>query len=145
MHGPIYVFIFGMIFFGIGGGLTLRQFTFMLQGIEVQGEVTGHTMGNCDEDGCSYKSVVAFETLDGKPISYTSTFSSSPPAHDAGERVTIFYSPENPQKAIIKGEGKWFRIIFMGVGGIIILFGFSFFVSNLSNASIHEENVIKVG
>ena len=145
MHGPIYILIFGMIFFGIGGGLTIKQFTFMLNGIEVQGEVTGHTLGNCDDDGCTYKSAVSFETLDGKPISYTTTISSSPPAYDAGERVTVFYLPENPQKAVIKGEGKWFRYVFMSVGGAIILFGFSLFVSNLSSASLHEKNVIKVG
>lgn len=139
MRGPIYVIIFGMIFFGIGGVLTYRQYAFKQQAIQVQGEVTGHTMGSCDEDGCSYKSVVSFETRDGKSISYTSTYSSSPPAYDVGETVTVFYSPENPEKAIIKGEGIVFRIIFMSVGGIIILFGLGFFALNLRNSFLTEK------
>lgn len=134
MHGPIYVVLFGMIFFGIGGGLTYRQYTFEQQGIQVLGEVTGHTMGNCDDDGCSYKSVVSFKTQDEKSISFPSNYSSSPPAYDVGETVTVFYSPENPEKAIIKGEGKVFRIVFMSVGGVIILFGLSLFTSNVKKS-----------
>jgi hypothetical protein len=139
MHGPIYVFIFGMIFFGIGGGLTYRQIAFKQQAIPVQGEVTGHTMGNCDDDGCSYKSVVSFESLDGKSESYTTTFSSNPPAYDVGETVTVFYSPENPEKAVIDGEGKVFRIIFMSIGGVIILSGIGFFATNIKNSFLTEE------
>jgi len=41
MSGPIYVILFGLIFFGIGGGLTYRQYTFEQQAIPVQGKVTG--------------------------------------------------------------------------------------------------------
>ena len=139
MHGPIYVVIFGLIFFGIGGGLTYKQYAFKQQAAQAQGEVTGHTMGGCDDDGCSYKSVVGFQTQDGKSASYTTTFSSSPPAYDVGETVTVFYSPENPEKAIIKGEGIVFRIIFMSVGGVIILFGLGFFVSNVRDSILTEE------
>jgi hypothetical protein len=138
MHGPIYVVLFGMIFFGIGGGLTYRQYTYEQQGIQVQGEITGHTMGNCDEDGCSYKSVVSFKTQRGKSISFATTYSSSPPAYDVGDTVTVFYSPENPEKAIIKGEGLVLRIVFMSVGGVIILFGLSLFASNLRKSSLTE-------
>mgnify|MGYP006910699557 CR=1 FL=1 len=45
MHGPIYVIIFGTIFFGIGGGLTYRQYAFTQQTTQAQGEVTGYTHG----------------------------------------------------------------------------------------------------
>ena len=138
MRGPIYVILFGLIFFGIGGGLTYRQYMFEQQAIPVQGKVTGHTM-DCDDEGCSYKSVVSFITQDGKSISYTSTYSSNPPAHDVGEVVTIFYAPNNPNDAAITGEGIVFRIIFMGVGGIIILFGLGFFASNVKNSYLTEE------
>jgi len=139
MHGPIYVIIFGMIFFGIGGGLTYQQYAFTQQAAQAQGEVTGYTMGNCDEDGCSYKPVVSFETQDGKSISYTSAYSSSPPAYDVGETVTVFYLLENPGNAIIDGEGKVFRIIFMSVGGVIILFGLIFFTANIRHSFLTEE------
>lgn len=138
MHGPIYVILFGMIFFGIGGGLTYRQYTLEQQGIQVQGEVTGHTIGNCDDDGCSYKSVVSFKTQNGKSISFSTTYSSNPPAYDVGETVTVFYPPENPEKATIKGEGKVLRIVFMSFGGVVIFFGLSLFSLNLRNSSSTE-------
>jgi len=139
MGGPIYVNLFGLIFFSVGGGLTIKQYAFKQQAIAVSGKVTGHTMGSCDEDGCSYRSVAKFQTQEGKLITYTSTYSSSPPAYDVGEQVTVFYSPENPQKAVIEGEGQLFRIIFMGVGGVIIIFGLVFFASNLKTRILTEE------
>ncbi len=138
MHGPIYVILFGMIFFGIGGGLTYRQYTLEQQGIQVQGEVTGHTIGNCDDDGCSYKSVVSFKTQNGKSISFSTTYSSNPPAYDVGETVTVFYPPENPEKATIKGEGKVLRIVFMSFGGVVIFFGLGLFTLNVRNSSLDE-------
>ena len=115
MHGPIYVILFGMIFFGIGGVMTYRQYSIRMQGVEAQGEVTGYTMGSCDDDGCSYKSNVIFTTQNGQSQSYTTTFSSSPPAFDVGERVTVYYLPDNPEKAFIKGEGLVFRIVFLSI------------------------------
>jgi hypothetical protein len=78
--------------------------------------------------------VVRFKTQDGQSVSYESTFSSSPPAYDKGEIVQVFYSPENPEKAVIKGEGRVLRLIFTIVGGLIIIFGFSFFGSNIKNS-----------
>ena len=139
IHGPIYVVAFGLIFFGIGGGLTLREYIFRQDALEAQGEVMGHTMGGCDGDGCSYRSVVRFDTQEGETVSYTSTYSSSPPSHDKGEIVTVFYSPGNPEKAMIKGEGIVFRIIFMIVGGAIMLVGMGVFVSILKDSLIAEE------
>ena len=139
MGGPIYVILFGMIFFGIGGVMTYRQYTIQKQGVEAQGEVTGYTMSNCDDDGCSYKSDVRFETKQGQPKSYTTTFSSSPPAYDVGEKVTVYYLPENPEKAFIKGEGIVFRIVFMSIGGVIILSGLGFFGSNIADSIWAEE------
>jgi hypothetical protein len=139
MGGPIFVIIFGMIFFGIGGGLTYKQYIFKQKSVQVQGNVTGHVMGSCDDDGCSYNSVVSFTTQDGISTSYTSTFSSSPPAYDVGDTVIVFYSPENPKKAVIKGEGIVLRTIFMTIGGVIIIFGFYIFSSNLKNSYLSEE------
>ena len=41
MHGPIYIILFGLVFFGIGAGLTYTQRAFERQGAQAQGEVTG--------------------------------------------------------------------------------------------------------
>jgi hypothetical protein len=55
-----------------------------------------------------------------------------------GESVQVFYSPENPEKATIKGEGRVFRIIFMTVGGVIIIFGLFMFGSNIKNSYLES-------
>jgi len=139
LRGPIYIILFGLIFFGIGAGLTFQQYIFRQGAVEVPGVVTGHTMGSCDDDGCSYRSVVSFETRDGKSASYTTSFSSSPPAYDVGEEVIVFYARENPSDAVLKGEGKVFRIIFTSIGGAIILFGMFFFASNVRGSFLKED------
>jgi len=131
--GPIYIILFGLVFFGIGAGLTYKQRTFERQGAQAQGEVTG-LQTNCDNDGCTYTPVVRFTTHAGESISFASSYSSNPPAYDIGESVIVIYSLEDPDKAVIKGQGQLFRIIFMIVGGAVIIFGLAIFSSNIKNS-----------
>ena len=137
MHGPVYIIIFGLVFFGIGGGLTYRQLKFERQGVQVQGEVVSLST-NCNSDGCSYSPIVRFKAQNGQTITFESIFSSSPPSHNIGETVTVIYSLENPEEAIIKGGGQVFRIVFMIVGGIIIAIGLYVYMSNLSTSFLTE-------
>jgi hypothetical protein len=133
MTGPVYLVIFGLIFYGIGAGLTYRQRTFERQGVQAQGEVISLAQ-HCDDDGCTYSPVVRFKTQSGQTISFESTYSSSPPSHNVGDVVRVIYSRDNPEKAVIYGEGQVFRIIFMIVGGIVIIFGLGIFASNVRAA-----------
>lgn len=135
--GPLYVILFGLVFYGVGAGLTYRQRTMERQGLQVTGEVVS-LVQNCDDDGCAYAPVVRFETQDGRSVSYESSFSSSPPAYDVGESVQVFYSPENPEKVVIEGEGRVLRLIFTIIGGLIIIFGFSLFGSNIKNSYVES-------
>lgn len=137
MGGPIYVILFGLVFYGIGFGLSYRQRSMERQGIEAQGEVVSFVQ-SCDDDGCTYAPVVRFQNQDGRSVSYESSYSSSPPAYDVGESVQVFYSPENPEKAVIKGEGRVLRLIFTIIGGLIIIFGFSLFGSNIKNSYVES-------
>ena len=137
LHGPIYFVLFGLIFFGIGGGLTLHQRTFERQGAQAEGQVVSLS-SRCDDDGCSYSPVVRFETQTGRAITFETTYSSNPPAYDVGERVTVVYSLENPEKAVIKGQGQLFRIIFMAVGGVIIAVGMGLFFSNIRDSFLDK-------
>jgi len=137
LGGPIFVFFFGLVFFGIGAGMTYYQIIFRQDAMQAPGEVIGLSE-NCDDEGCAYSPVVLFTTQNGTTAYYHSTFSSSPPEYKVGERVTIFYKAENPEKAVISGEGGVFRFIFMGVGGVIIVASLLFFASNLKNSYINE-------
>lgn len=130
IRGPIYLIIFGLIFFGIGARLSLKQIILERYGTQADGEVISLTT-RCDDDGCSYSPVVRFETQYGNKISFESTYSSSPPSYEIGERVTVIYPQETPERAEIKGGGMVFRIIFMIVGGVITSFGLGLFYINM--------------
>ena len=133
MTGPVYLILFGLVFFGIGSGLTYQQRTFERQGAQAQGEVVGLAQ-SCDDDGCTYSPVVRFKTQNGKTVSFESTYSSSLPAYEVGESVDVIYTPGNPEKAVIRGEGQVFRIIFMTIGGIVITLGLGMFGSNVKSS-----------
>ena len=132
LHGPVYIIAFGLVFFGIGAGLSYSQHSFEREGAQAQGEVIS-LASRCDDDGCTYTPVVRFTTSSGRSVTFQTNYYSSPPAYHAGQSVTVIYSLENPEKAVIKGQGTLFRIIFMTVGGVVILAGLYWFGSGLSD------------
>ena len=121
--GPLIFMLFGLLFFAIGSGLTMRQRTLENQGVEAPGVVVGLQEG-CDSDGCTYAPIVQFTTTGSQGIEFVSSYSSSPPAYDVGETVTVVYPPDNPADAIIKGDGQLLHIIFMLLGGVVAAIGF---------------------
>ena len=133
MHGPLYIVLFGLVFFGIGAGLTYSQRSFERQGAVTEGDVVS-MVTSCDDDGCSDAPVVRFTTPAGQTVTFETNYFSSPPAYHIGQRVTVIYSPEKPDKAVIKGQGQLFRIIFMAVGGLVITGGLFLFFSNLKDS-----------
>lgn len=137
VRGPIYLILFGLIFFGIGVGLTYRQSVLERDGEQAPGEVISLST-NCDDEGCAYAPVVSFKTRDGNKVTFESSFSSNPPAYEVGEKVTVFYPPDAPEKAIIKGAGLGFRIVFMIVGGLISAVGLGMFSTSVVRIFIKE-------
>lgn len=134
MHGPIYILFFGFIFFAIGAGMSYHQYNLERNGAQARGEVIALSE-SCDDEGCTYTPVVRFQTPGGKPVTFESSFSSSPPSHEVGEQVTVLYPTGEPEKADIKGEGKVFRIIFTVVGGVTIIFGMWLFFKMLKDSN----------
>jgi len=134
----MFIIFLGLIFFSIGAGLTFQQYLLRQDALQAPGEVIALSE-SCDDDGCTYRPVVRFTTQNGRVETYNSQFGSSPPAYDVGEMVTIFYQPDNPQKAFIQGEGSVFRIIFSAIGAAIMLFGLAFFAYNLKQSYLAEE------
>lgn len=133
--GPIFFIPFGLVFFGIGAGLSYKSFVLQMNGAEAAGRVIGMDE-QCDDDGCAWAPVVSFQSGDGATETYYSTYYSGPPAYDVGQNVIVVYDPANPEKASIKGEGNVFRVIFMSVGGIIMCVGIYLFIRNLSNPAV---------
>ena len=130
LKGPLYLMLFGFIFFGIGAGMTINQQIIGRYGLQTPGEVI-NLATRCDDDGCSYAPVVRFELQNGRTMSFDSSFSSNPPAYDVGDKVTVIYLPDAPEKADIKGGGKVLRIVFTIVGGAVIASGGAMFLRNM--------------
>jgi hypothetical protein len=137
IHGPIYLIVFGLIFFGIGAVMSYKQNNLEQNGVQAQGEVIS-LVTNCDDDGCAYAPIVSFKTRDAKTITFESTYSSNPPAYEIGEQVTVIYVLEAPEKAGIKGEGLVLRIIFMIAGGLIAAIGLGMFSTSVVRSFIKE-------
>jgi hypothetical protein len=119
---PFMFLLFGLLFFAIGSGLTYRQRSLEKQGIEAQGVVVG-LQENYDSDGSTYTPVVQFITASGQNVEFVTSYSSSPPAYDVGEPVIVVYQSQEPEHAIIKGDGQLLHVIFMLVGGLIVSIG----------------------
>lgn len=130
LKGPLYLILFGFIFFGIGAGMSLNQKLIERYGVKAPGEVI-NLANRCDNEGCTYSPVVRFELQNGKMISFESSFSSNPPAYDVGEKVTVIYPQDTPEKAEIKGGGKVLRIVFTIMGGVVISSGVVMFYRNM--------------
>ena len=141
MTVPIVLTLSGLLFFAIGAGLTMRQRALENQGIEAPGVVVA-LQENYDSDGSTYKPVVQFRTAGGQRVEFASSYSSSPPAYEIGESVTVVYSPENPSEAVIKGEGQIFHVIFMLVGGVDATIGFTLTIVALRNKMVSEPGEI---
>ena len=126
--GPLIFLLFGLLFFAVGSGMTMRQRTLEKQGVEAPGSVVA-LQESCDSDGCTYAPVVQFTTDSGQSIQFVSSYYSNPPAYEVGENVLVVYPPNNSDNAIIKGDGQVLHIIFMLVGGIVAMVGlFQFYV-----------------
>jgi len=137
MHGPVYLIIFGLIFFGIGAGLSYKQINLERDGAQAPGEVIS-LVTNCDDEGCAYAPIVSFKTREGKTVTFESTYSSNPPAYEIGEKVTVIYALEAPDKAVIKGAGLAFRLVFMIAGGLIAGIGLGMFSTSVVKSFIKE-------
>ncbi|MGB7875041.1 MAG: DUF3592 domain-containing protein [Anaerolineales bacterium] len=91
---------------------------------------------NYDSDGSTYTPVVHFKTSSGQSVEFVSSYSSNPPDYDVGEPVIVVHPPEDPQNAIIKGDGQFLNIIFMIVEGIVAAVGFYLLFSTFRALSV---------
>src|SRR2546422_5323420 len=71
----------------------------------------------------SYQAVVRFTDQQGQTVTYADKFGFSPPSFMVGQKVRIFYDPQNPQHAMIDRGPKNYAIPFVCAvfGGLMIL------------------------
>ena len=99
-------------------------------GIQTTGTVIDLEYRDSDDSSGTYAPVVGFTDRDGQRRVYRSSSSSNPPAYKRGEQVTLYYLPDEPERAMIDSFSdrylmpaiiSLFALIFGGIGfGIII-------------------------
>jgi hypothetical protein len=95
----------------------------------------------------AYSPVVDFVAPGGQMIEFRSSFGSSPPAYEVGEKVEVLYLPDQPRKARIRGIfALWggalilcgVGLVFTGVGGGMALFAY---LRERRNAELRQSGV----
>ncbi len=114
------------IFPGIGAlmlagavGIQVARFSDRAQMTRTEGSVVDV------EGGCP---TVSFTSLDGTLGEYHSGTCSTPPSFDIGERVTVYYDPQNLERARIDSfEQNWIgSLILGGIGAVFLALGLLF-------------------
>ena len=136
--------LFGVIGLGLLAGaiaLAVNTRAFIATAKHAPGTVTELVPKRDKDDGSvTYTPVVMFEAASGASVSFTSSFSSSPPAYDVGEKVDVLYSPDNPNEARINGFGSlWLGPIIMGgIGALFAAIGFGILFASRLNKRKRE-------
>ena len=137
MGSPMIAILIGLVLFGLGVGLTYKQCQLKQEGLQARGEVI-RLAESCDDDGCRYRPIVEFVAQDRQTITFSSSYSTDPPAFQVGEIVTLYYRPDNPQDTLIEGEGGLFRFIVMSAGVGAVVVGFVLFARKLKQSFMAE-------
>lgn len=111
----------------IGGGYwTHNTYDFINKAHQAEAKVTGmkesrSTSSSGSGTSYTYAPIVKYE-VHGKLYSHTSNMSSSHPTEKVGDMLVIYFSPNDPQEAMIN-RGIW-NFLFQGIlliTGVIIL------------------------
>lgn len=83
----------------------------------VTGTVTGMSVSTNSEDITSYCPQIQFTTQAGQDITYHPNVCSTSPEYENGDQVEMYYNPENPEEAQMKGFWTQYGIVTLP-GGI---------------------------
>jgi hypothetical protein len=112
-HILITVFtLSGLTFSAIAAWFYLQQSSLLPNTSSAQAVVIALAPRRSSEGGTLYAPIIRFSSQDGKNHEIETTTASSPPDYEVGERITVVYPNNQPEKAIIKGQNNFFIIIF---------------------------------
>ncbi len=105
----------GLALAALGGWFYLQDRTLVEGALSARGTVLQLAVSS-DSDGYSYRPVVMFVDAQGSRHVFTGQVGSNPPSHSPGERVTVLYRPEAPDKAVIDSVLERFFVPLMLAG-----------------------------
>jgi len=110
----------------IGGGIWFeRQRTFLNHAIAAAGTVLRNEASDGADGDETYHAVVAFTDRNGRAVTYRDSLGTSPPWFSTGDKVKIFYLPEDPARAEIdRGIWNWLvSLLIAAFGGALLASG----------------------
>ncbi|PWH13498.1 MAG: hypothetical protein DDG60_10200 [Anaerolineae bacterium] len=107
--------------FLMGAGFLLFQNSTVRGGIQTQGTVIGLASDPNEPD--MFTPVIRFQTQTGQECTFQGTVYSGKPEHKIGQRVTVVYHANQPEKARIKGENRVLLLIVGGFGIVLTCVG----------------------
>jgi hypothetical protein len=119
MVAKILSYIFGAIgavAFVLMLFLVITTFTFISQASTTEGTVT-----KVQRAGRGFNAVIGFNTLNGRAVEFTTPGSTNPPEFQVGQRVRIYYNPDNPASSARPDSfySLWFWQLFPGIFALI--------------------------
>ena len=117
---PILV-IFAVILVFVGFYQSKKIALLEASGLRAEGEVV--RLSNEYNSGSgghySYHAIVRFRTEKNLILEFKDSVGSNPPSHRPGDKVTVLYLPDDPQKDAIIDRGIWWN---WAIPGIVFLF-----------------------
>ena len=114
------------IFLLIGIILSYRQYTNILGKEVAVGEVTALEPYSGSKGSTTYKLVAKFRDRSGQVYTYRSSFSASSTGYDVGDRIRIWFAPDNPNDCGVLSFGYGF-----GFAWILIVIGLAIWLAHL--------------
>jgi hypothetical protein len=100
--------------------------TWLAHAVEVEGKVI-EMVRTRDRENTTYlfAPVVRFQTVEGATVEFESMVRSNPPGYRTGQTVTVFYDPDEPRSAAIKGFfSLWMMPMILGfIGSVFLVVG----------------------
>lgn len=114
---PLILLLFGLGLLA-GAGVSCRRTVRFLQGaMEALGEVVEMREVR-DSDGSSWMPVAEFTAPSGERVRFEAKVCSNPPKYKSGDRVTVYYNPQNVREARIKSFiYLWLLPLLLGLMG----------------------------
>jgi hypothetical protein len=116
--------VIGLFLLSIALHLFKQEIAFLKKAQTATGKVidlgVSYSSSKNSSSSPTYYPIVTFHTPEGKPYTFRSNFSSNPPSYEEGEEVEVYYLPDSPAKAEIKGFfSQWFAVLICSVIGLI--------------------------
>ena len=119
--------------FAIAAVLYFKEMGFRQKAEKVTGTVTQLAIQTDSSGGWksrrSYCPVIEFKTKEGRTLSHTGKIGSNPPAYKVGQKVDLYYDPQDP-KAVHMGRA-WASVsmlVLAIIAGAILVFGLPIYI-----------------